>query len=58
MKLKLMPLLAGIVTLTVLAAPLTAQACNRGNKDNNTQESNTSIPIQSSTTINESSLAS
>lgn len=58
MKVKLMSFLAGIVTLTIVSAPLTAQACNGSNKDKSTQESNTSIPIQSSFTVEETSLAS
>ena len=58
MKVKLMSLLAGLVTLTILAAPLTAQACNGSNKDKNTQESNTSTTIQSSVIVDETSLAS
>ncbi len=58
MKVKLMSLLAGLVTLTIVAAPLTAQACDGSNKDKNPQESNTSIPTQSSVTVDETSLAS
>lgn len=58
MKVKLMPLLAGLVTLTIMAVPLTAQACNGSNKDKNTQESDTSIPTQSSVTVDETSVAS
>lgn len=33
MKAKLLPLFAGILALGVVAAPLTAQACNGSNKD-------------------------
>lgn len=55
MKFKLMSLFAGLVGLTIIAAPLTAQACNGANKDKNNQESNTSIPTESSFNVEENS---
>ena len=55
MKVKPMSFLAGLVALTIVAAPLTAQACG-GNKDKNTQEADTSIPTQSSVNVEETSL--
>ncbi|WP_186375958.1 hypothetical protein [Hyella patelloides] len=42
---------AGVLTLTVLAVPVTAQTCNGGNKDKNTTESNFPDTTQSSTTV-------
>ncbi|MEM8831154.1 MAG: hypothetical protein AAGE96_17615 [Cyanobacteria bacterium P01_G01_bin.19] len=58
MKIKLVPLLAGLVALTIVAAPLTAQACSGSNKDKNTEKTNTSVPIQSSFTVERTSVAS
>lgn len=58
MKVKLMSLLTGLMTLIIVTAPLTAQACNGGNKDKTTQDSDTSIPTQSSVTVEETSFTS
>ncbi|MDJ0595680.1 MAG: hypothetical protein QNJ72_37805 [Pleurocapsa sp. MO_226.B13] len=58
MKVKLMSLLAGLVTLSIVAAPLAAQACNGGNKDRTTQDPSTSIPTESSVTFEESTVRS
>lgn len=58
MKVKLMSWLTGLITLVIVVAPLTAQACNGGNKDKTTQESDTSIPTQSSVTVDETSFVS
>lgn len=58
MKVKLMPLLTGLIALTIVAVPLTAQACSGSNKDKNPQESNTSIPTQSRVNVEETYLAS
>jgi hypothetical protein len=55
MKFKLMSLFAGLVSLTIIAAPLAAQACNEANKDKNNQESNTSIPTESSFNVENNS---
>lgn len=48
MKLKLMSLFAGLVTVTLLATPIAAQACNGANKDRTTQDSSNQIPTESS----------
>lgn len=53
MKVKLMSLWAGLATLAVVAVPVTALACNGSNQDKNTQETNTSIPTESSVTVEE-----
>lgn len=58
MQVKLMSLIAGIVALTVVAAPLTAQACNGRDKEKNTQESSYSIPTETSLTTEANFLAS
>lgn len=55
MKSKLLALFAGILTLTVVAVPLTAQACD-GTK-NNQEASQSDIPEQTSVTA-EDNLAS
>lgn len=49
MKLKLMPFFAGILTLSLVAAPLAARACDGANKDGNTSETN--LPEQTQTSI-------
>ncbi|MEM7759521.1 MAG: hypothetical protein AAF298_15555 [Cyanobacteria bacterium P01_A01_bin.40] len=57
MKVKLKSVLAGLVTLTIITTPLVAQACDGSNKDKNTQESDTSIPIESSLIFEETAPA-
>lgn len=46
---KLTSLLAGLIALTVVASPLAANACSEAKKDK-TQESQTSIPTETSVT--------
>ena len=48
MKFKSISLFAGILTLAMVAAPLTAQAC--GDKNKNTSESN--LPEQTESSVN------
>jgi hypothetical protein len=55
MNVKLMSLLAGLISLSVVATPLVAEACNGANKDKGTQETNTSIPTESSFNVEENS---
>ncbi|WP_019506063.1 hypothetical protein [Pleurocapsa sp. PCC 7319] len=55
MKIKLMPILAGFITLSLVAVPLTAQACSGGDKDKSTSESNLPEQTESSFTVEESS---
>lgn len=56
MKVKLLTLFAGLATLSLLFAPLSAQACSGANKD--TTEDNTQIPTESSVRVDETSLTS
>lgn len=56
MKIKSMSLLAGIFALAI-ATPGIAQACNGENKERS-QQSDTSIPTESSVSVEETSLTS
>ena len=58
MKLKLMPLFASILTLAVVVAPIAAQACNGGNKDKSTYDSDVPEQTQSSVVVDENTFAS
>lgn len=55
MKVKSMSLWAGLATLAIVAVPTTALACNGSNQDKNSQETDTSIPTESSVTVEETS---
>ena len=56
MKIKLMPLFASVLTLTVAVSPLAAQACNGSNKDKNTSESEIPEQTQSSVVVEENTV--
>ena len=56
MKLKFASILAGILTLTMVVAPMAAQAC--GNKDRNTSESDLPEGTETSLTVEDDSFAS
>ncbi|HHP7230844.1 MAG TPA: hypothetical protein ACFCUY_08300 [Xenococcaceae cyanobacterium] len=53
MKFKSMSIFAGILALTVVAAPLVAQACNGTNKEENTSETNLPRQTQTNNTTEE-----
>ncbi|WP_319422779.1 hypothetical protein [Pleurocapsa sp. FMAR1] len=57
MKLKSTSIFAGILTLALIAAPLTAQACG-GNKDKDTSGSNAPDRNETSLTVEENSFSS
>ncbi|MBE9048484.1 hypothetical protein IQ255_29580 [Pleurocapsales cyanobacterium LEGE 10410] len=57
MKLKSTSIFAGILTLALVAAPLTAQACS-GNKERGTSETNVPDQTETSVTIEENNLSS
>lgn len=48
MNLRLMSFFAGVLTLTFVVAPGAAQACNGGNKDQGTSETNLPETTQTS----------
>lgn len=56
MKVKLLSLFAGLTTLSLLFAPLSAQACSGADK--NTTEDNAPIPTESSVRADETSVTS
>ena len=53
-----MPLFASILTLAVVVAPIAAQACNGGNKDKSTYDSDVPEQTQSSVVVDENTFAS
>ncbi|MDJ0532933.1 MAG: hypothetical protein QNJ70_10640 [Xenococcaceae cyanobacterium MO_207.B15] len=58
MKLKVMPFLAGVLTLAFVAAPLAAQACSGTKREANTPDSNFPQQTQTSVTVEGNSFTS